>query len=63
MKNGCQIRKALSYSDLLAKFHVQERPGSFKNVSGVTLILVIFGHIDRAGCYFENLVSGLGTPT
>ena len=40
---------ALSFSDLLAKFHVQARSGSFKNVSRETLIdiiLMIFGHIE-----------------
>ena len=49
MKNLCHIWKALSFSDLLAKFHVQERSGSFKNVSRVTqidAILVIFGYIE-----------------
>ena len=38
IENGCQIRKALSFSDLPAKFHAWERLRSFKKVFWVTLI-------------------------
>ena len=49
MKKGCHFWKALSFSDLPAKFHVQERSDSFKNGPEVTLIdaiLVIFDHFE-----------------
>ena len=47
MKNSRHIYKALSFSDLLAKFHVQERSGSLKNEPGATPIDAFFAIFDH----------------
>ena len=49
MEKWFDIWKALSFSNLPAKFHAPEKSDSFKNGPGATLIdaiLVIFGHIE-----------------